>query len=290
MFFYVTHTTEYAYSQQVYLEPLTIRLRPRADVTQRLVSFDLSVSPFFAGRSETIDLDGNAATQVWFNNQLTDRLELKTNFVVETLRSNPFDFLLSPSCVMLPVQYPPHQAAALSPYLASSGIPKRVAEFAADLARDVNRNTTAFLATLTATLNQTVKHIIRETGDPQPSQLTLSQKSGACRDVAVLFIEACRSQGLAARFVSGYHETTGEVHLHAWVEVYLVGAGWRGFDTTTGLAVADRHVAVAAGRTFREAAPTAGTFRGTNVSSTLKTKIDLLVTPEPMQAEGITFA
>ena len=93
----------------------------------------------------------------------------------------------------------------------------------------------------------------------------MEQRQGACRDFAVLFIDACRCVGLAARFVSGYQDayrSMGKRDLHAWAEVYLPGAGWRGYDPTRGLAVADHHVAVAAAADPQNAAPVTATYRG----------------------------
>lgn len=61
----------------------------------------------------------------------------------------------------------------------------------------------------------------------------------------MLFSAAVRSQGLATRFVSGYAEGDPDKRLkdlHAWTEVFLPGAGWRGFDPSSGLACADRHI------------------------------------------------
>lgn len=111
-----------------------------------------------------------------------------------------------------------------------------------------------------------------------PPDVVLSQGAGACRDLSVLFLAACRHVGLPARFVSGYHEgppERGERELHAWAETYLPGGGWRGFDPSLGLAVADRHVAVAAAPDPRGAAPVAGTFRGPGRLVRLDHAIDL---------------
>ena len=101
----------------------------------------------------------------------------------------------------------------------------------------------------------------------------MTGKCGACRDVSVLFNDACRSLGLPARFVSGYFEgdpDNPENDLHAWSEVYLPGAGWRGFDPTHGLAVAARHVALIAGIEPDQAAPLTGSFRGTEATSEIE--------------------
>ena len=110
---------------------------------------------------------------------------------------------------------------------------------------------------------------VHPTGDPWPPEKTLADRTGSCRDIAVLFCEVCRAAGLPSRFVSGYAvdpDHSGCHHLHAWSEIYLPGAGWRGFDPTLGLAVADRHVSLAAARLPALAAPTSGVYRGTGVT------------------------
>ena len=95
---------------------------------------------------------------------------------------------------------------------------------------------------------------------------TLEKNSGSCRDFATLFIEACRSWGLAARFVSGYMlceaSEAGGATTHAWAEVYLPGAGWKGFDPTSGILAGSKHVAVAVSRHPEAATPISGSFTG----------------------------
>ena len=118
----------------------------------------------------------------------------------------------------------------------------------------------------------------REEGTPRDPDATLSLQSGACRDLAVLFVECCRSVGLAARFVSGYAhiDDSTDHEFHAWAEVYLPGGGWRGYDPTLGLAVADRHVVVAAAAHPSDAAGISGTFRGSAVA-TIETAVEISV-------------
>lgn len=92
-------------------------------------------------------------------------------------------------------------------------------------------------------------------------------------------METCRAVGLAARFVSGYQEgdpNAAERHLHAWAEVYLPGAGWRGYDPTHGLAVADGHIALVASALPKSAAPVTGGVRG-RARSELSYKLSIQV-------------
>jgi len=148
-----------------------------------------------------------------------------------------------------------------------------VAAWAPAQAAAVEHNTTAFLIQLADRIHHDFQHVGRFEGEPMAPQETLAGRSGACRDTAMLFVAACRSQGLAARFVSGYAihhppEVT-EHELHAWAEVYLSGAGWRGYDPSLGLAVADGHLVLATAPDHRLAAPVTGTYRGTGVTSTM---------------------
>jgi transglutaminase-like putative cysteine protease len=91
------------------------------------------------------------------------------------------------------------------------------------------------------------------------------QRAGVCQDFAHLLVALVRSWGFAARYVMGYVEggtVQGEAATHAWAEVWIPGAGWRGFDATSGLVANDCYVPVAVGRDSRDAAPVRGTFKG----------------------------
>ncbi len=104
-----------------------------------------------------------------------------------------------------------------------------------------------------------------EPGVQSPAQ-TLARNSGSCRDFASLFMEACRLLGLASRFVSGYLYTAAteadNASTHAWAEVYLPGAGWKGFDPTSGEVTGNRHIAVAVARHPEAVPPVAGSYLG----------------------------
>ncbi len=279
MYFEIRHTTRYTYSGPVSLEPTLVRLRPRSDCTQRLLDFSLTVGPPPAGRCEGIGLEGNTAITLWFTGHV-NRLTLESRALVETLRTNPFDFLVAdPGLLSLPVQYPDPVAQSLAPHLRRTGERHASESLASRVASEAGGDTVRFLVALTEHIATSLGKERRPEGMPLSPAQTLARGKGACRDLAVLFMDCCRSQGLAARFVSGYEEIGVDEprsELHAWAEVFLTGAGWRGFDPNEGLAVADRHVALAAASDPAGATPIEGTFRGDGVTSALET--DLTVT------------
>jgi transglutaminase-like putative cysteine protease len=148
-----------------------------------------------------------------------------------------------------------------------------VVQLAQELWHSCGGGVLSFLSALNRRIYRTCQHMIRETGAALPPGITWRQQAGSCRDLTVLFVEACRAVGLAARFVSGYQEgdlTRNDRHLHAWAEVYLPGAGWRGYDPTQDLAVGDRHVALVACAQPKYASPISGSFRGSGASSQME--------------------
>jgi len=277
MHFEVDHRTRYEYSRAVFLEPHSFRLRPRSDGFQRLIRYQLEVEPKPAMLSETLDAEGNAVAHAWFSDT-TEWLELRISFEAETLKENPFDYLLLDQALgQVPLRYRQAELPMLAPCLDSQPSEDGpVARFARSVADGVSAQVLPFLSELSRKLHEQIAVPIREEGEPLPAERTLSQRQGACRDVTVLFMACCRSLGIAARFVSGYQHggaSTERRYMHAWAEVYIPGGGWRGYDPTLGLAVADSHIAVAASARPELAAPTSGTFRGTGVSSKMQTQL-----------------
>lgn len=283
MHFRIVHTTEYRFTPSVFLEPHQMRFQPRSDGAQQLRHFELTIEPEPSVVSHTLDPEGNVVAWAWFRD-IHDRLLITATSEVETLRDNPFDYLLASKHDRLPTTYPPTEAAAL----ALARLRQRQgdgADAVLALAERVSRARQGDLVTFLGSLNQTIYEqlevIRRDEGDPWAPAATLEMRRGACRDLALLYVDACRAMGLAARFVSGYQEGDANQDardLHAWAEVYVPGAGWRGYDPTLGLAVADRHVAVAASTDPLLTAPVTGTYRGAAEAEEIHTSIQIHVT------------
>jgi len=276
----IRNRTAYRFDQPVFLEPHVIRLRPRIDAALWPLALTLDVDPRPAGRAEYLDLEGNVVTQVWFDG-MTDHFTIESRSTVETLVTDPFRYLLDDPDRALPRPYPAELENRLSAYRrASDSSTRAVQELALATAEAVGRRPDTFVTTLTTRLHREFEVETREEGPPNRPEATLAQRRGACRDIAVVFIACCRAMGLAARFASGYVyiDGSGERALHAWAEVYLSGGGWRGYDPTLGLVVADRHVVVAAAAEPADAAPLSGSFRG-SATSILETEVEVTAAP-----------
>lgn len=281
----ISHQISYTYDRPVVLAPHLVQMRPRSDVTQMLRQFAFQINPFPKQQFETVDLDGNPVLKVMFATEETRELTIQAISEVETFRTNPFDYVLEPWATNLPIDYPAALWQQLQPYLGgqmTGGLAAALDPIAAQLAQEIwlssDGNVVSFLWELNQRIYQTCDYKLRETGYPYPPGMTWSQRSGSCRDYAVLFMEVCRAVGLAARFVSGYQEgdlDQTDRHLHAWVEVYLPGAGWRGYDPTHGLAVADRNIALVSTPTATNSAPVIGSLKIPGVQSQMQYQLNI---------------
>jgi transglutaminase-like putative cysteine protease len=271
MHFSVRHKTEYRYSAPVNFSPHIVRLTPRAE-DARLLEHDLIVSPAPAHREDITDAFGNAVTRLTFEDA-SDHLRIESRFALETHPVTP------PAESTLP-PLPWSQAADAAPYYFSAGPEhETVRAFAGALASEHGGDALAFLEHLNRTLYTRIDRKIREEGAAQSAAHTLEIGRGACRDLAVLFIAACRSLGIPARFVSGYQAqielADGRRHLHAWPEAFLPGLGWRGFDPTHGIMVSEGHVAICAGPEQAHTMPVEGGFYGNGITSTLDYAVEI---------------
>ena len=279
----IIHRLTYEYEQPVRLSPHLLRMRPRCHGDQQLHHHDLHIQPEPLGLTHLLDAEGNGVTQCWWPDPPTPILDITVTSEVSTYCTNPFNFLLEPWATQLPLDYPTSLRASLQPYLLNLPLqsPEQdnvATQLAQAIAEAVDGNTVNFLTELNQRIHSHCQYEARETGDPWPPWMTWTRKRGTCRDFVVLFMAACRSIGLAARFVSGYEEgdPAHQSDLHAWAEVYLPGAGWRGYDPTLGLVVSDHHVAVCASHWQRNTGPVSGHHEGEgSVNATMKAEVQL---------------
>jgi transglutaminase-like putative cysteine protease len=284
MFLRVAHLTRYTYSQPVSFAPHALYLRPRETPRQRLHNFAITLSPT-AKLISTGDASENTLDWAYYPPATrSDTLEIRTEFLVETLDTNPFDFFLAPSANAFPFAYSAAERFALAPALTPPSAETTVLlrSWLAQHLPTPPADTLSLLSELNAAVRNALLYTRRDEPGIQSALTTLQVGSGSCRDYAVSFIELCRHLGFAARFVSGYLYEAAPTDgsplyapaMHAWAEVYLPGAGWRGLDPTRGIFCDDSFVAVAHAALAETVNPVQGAFYG-QATSTLYNELTL---------------
>lgn len=273
----ISHRTAYRYKKPVAFGDHRLMMRPRESYDQHVLSYQLEVTPG-ASLRHVHDVFGNCVSIASFKSR-ADELIFDSRVVLER-RPAPMtsesEEAIHPSALSLPFAYDvtdmPDLLRSVERGFAD---PDRAVE---DWVRRFLRwngptLVLPLLIEMTRAIHAEFTYSRRlEAGAQTPVQ-TLALRTGACRDFAILMMEAARSLGLAAHFVSGYiyvpptagrsgPQRLGGGHTHAWVEVYLPSCGWVEFDPTNGLVGNRDLVRVAVVRDPRQATPLWGSFDG----------------------------
>ena len=266
----ILHKTQYIFSGMALLQPHTLRLRPREGHELRIESSKLAISPAAVLRWHR-DVEGNSVAIASFIDS-TQILTIQSEITIQQYDQLPHDFLVADYAVDYPFNYSDEDRVLLSPYMNPPGmaVSRMLTNWVDDIWRSgENIQTFTLLLRLNQRIYQALTYRSREEEGVQSAEKTLSCCSGSCRDSAFLFMVAARQLGFAARFVSGYiysESTTNPLGqsgtTHAWAEVFLPGAGWKGFDPTIGNLVGAEHIAVAVARLPESVPPISGSFNG----------------------------
>jgi len=268
----IKHVTTYQYSESVTLLPHKLLLRPREGHDIRIESAELIISPAYQLQWQR-DVYDNAVAQATFTKS-GSQLSIESRVLIQHYDDQPLDFLVADYAVLFPFQYDAAERADLGPYLSAIFEQDRlllISWMQQFWQYGQVVETYLLLEWINKAIATGFTYQQREEPGVQSPATTLNCRAGSCRDFATLFIEACRSLGLAARFVSGYLYSSmlpqGQGATHAWSEVYLPGAGWKGFDSTTGQVVGNDHITVAVSRHPESVPPVSGSFQAVTSQS-----------------------
>ena len=265
------HRTSYQYERPVGHGAHVVRLRPAPHCRSKILSYSLNVGPVKHFINWQQDPQANYLARLMFP-EPTARLDIEVDLVVEMSVQNPFDFFLEETAENFPFGYDAEQARELAPFLAVEKPGPLLASLASRFKGKTGR-TIDVMVEINAALQDAIDYKIRMEPGVQTPEETLQKASGSCRDSAWLLVTLLRHLGLASRFVSGYliqlkpdvKSLDGPVgseidftDLHAWTEVYLPGAGWIGFDPTSGLLAGEGHIPLACSPDPSSAAPVTG--------------------------------
>jgi transglutaminase-like putative cysteine protease len=285
----VHHVTTYRYKQPVSFGEHRMMLRPRDSYDQRLIEARLEIDPAPSVLNWMHDAFGNCVAIARFTGR-SEELRFESMIRLDHEPNHALEFELEDYALDYPFSYSSEEIPDLSRCIERQYL---------DREREIDRWTHQFLrkqgptgtrellAAMTHAIHDRFTYVSRAEVGTQDPAVTLKLGSGSCRDFALLMMEAVRSLGLAARFVSGYLAPSGRVDLkrlggestHAWLEVYLPGAGWIEYDPTNGLIGNEELIRVAVVRDPRQAAPISGTWTGFP-SDFIEMTVDVSVTPD----------
>ena len=266
--FTVRHVSTYRYSEPVGFGEHRMMFRPRSSHDLRLVATDLLISPTPSRLHWLHDVFDNSVAVAGFDTEATV-LRFESRVTLEHTETPAPDYSLERYAAIWPFIYTDAEASDLVKARNRQYPDRDVDVWARSfLPPDGAMGTMALLRAMTLGIKSGFRYVRRsEKGVNHPAE-TLQSRSGSCRDFAVLMMEAARSLGLAARFVSGYifvpdrDTTQGSGATHAWLQIYLPGAGWVDFDPTNSI-VGNRHlIRVAVAWEHQQAVPLWGTWSG----------------------------
>ncbi|WP_114965381.1 transglutaminase family protein [Alkalilacustris brevis] len=292
----ITHRTEYRYASAVAPGPHRMMLRPRETRELRLLSFDLIIRPE-ATVTWAHDVAGNSIATASFSG-LTDTLTVESRMTVDlTAQAWPV-FDISADAQNYPFRYSDEDwidlgALARPQYVDLAG---RLSDWVEGFVMGRPTDTLSLLKDVAGGVSGQVGYQSREVEGTQGPLETLDRGWGSCRDIAVLFAEAVRTLGFGARIVSGYLfdasrsliGSAGAGSTHAWVEVFVPGAGWISFDPTNRSMGSANLIPVAAARHITQVAPVTGSFHGRSgdlLGMAVQVSVEQLCTSPPSPVE-----
>jgi transglutaminase-like putative cysteine protease len=268
MFYSIRHVTRHRYDAPVRESVMQIYMQPKSYGAQRLQSFQVATNPR-AGLQAYTDHFGNAVYHFDIpgeHQELT--VEVDADVEVQAVPAPPewvdasaWEALRSPrvrheNFDMLAMHGHARPTAALGSFLA-----ERALEKTGDPMTTLRR--------LNRALFEALAYAPEETDVDSPIDVALDKRKGVCQDFAHIMIAIARGWGIPARYVSGYLYTKRDAGdrsaadaTHAWVEAYVPGAGWVGFDPTNNVLTGERHIRVAIGRDYDDVPPSRGVFKG----------------------------
>ena len=274
-----THKLEYSYEESIQLGEHRLCIKPRSHGFQRLINFNLDISPnptilypLLAASGEEINrITFDGYTNSLIINAVSEVETLKHPDILDGVKERDLTLPFCRSIINRDLQ------GALEGWMPNGQHDPSAVELAQEALAGSGNNALSFTFQLIEIIQDRVKYTKRHTGPAWPASRTLRERVGSCRDLAMLMVEACRSVGIPSRFVSGYHfedPLPKEFDLHAWAELYIPGAGWRGFDPSGKGLIDERYLTLVSSSKSNLTAVITGNFRGrTNLKNNLSWEI-----------------
>jgi len=294
MYYAITHLTIYSYTQPIADSVMELRMHPRNDAQQRCIRFNLEVRP----KAKTFSYRDYLGNVLYSFNipGVHEKLAVKIETVVEVKPSVPLPESLSMSAweeldahtrdrdlydMLLAGQF-----TEPTPLLA---------QFAAEIGWGRTTDPLTLLKELNGAIYRAFDYQQHVTKVDSPIDVALEARRGVCQDFSHIMLALARQVGIPSRYVSGYlfhredqNDRSDADASHAWVECWLPGLGWVGFDPTNNLMVADRHIRISVGSDYATSSPSRGVYLGvTETDLEVRVKVEML-TDLPMEEQPLS--
>jgi transglutaminase-like putative cysteine protease len=281
MYYSIRHVTRFRYGASVYESVMETRMQPRSESTQRCYSFNLAVQP----RARVYFYRDSLANTVHYFDipEIHRELAITAEALVD-LDPVPIPDRLDEADWKLldPDLMPADTFDMLLPSHFARPSPA-LEELAASMGAERRGDPLSLLKELNQAMYGAFEYKPKATRVDSPIEDALISHQGVCQDFAHIFITILRGMRIPARYVSGYlyhgsedRDRSSDGATHAWVEAWLPGPGWVGFDPTNNLLASGRHIRTAIGRDYADVPPTRGVFKG---EASTKLTVSVAVSP-----------
>jgi transglutaminase-like putative cysteine protease len=288
----IRHSNRFNYSAHISESVMEVRMQPRSDGRQRCLRFELTTQPrarVFAYQDSLgnvvhhFDVPGRHS-RLWITADAVVDMGPAVE-VPESLPESAWDELDA-----LAASGEPWHSLQFSHFARETPL---LREFADEIAWRREADPLTLMRRLNTALCREFTYAPRQTRVDSPIDDALQARAGVCQDLAHIMIALARGAGIPCRYVSGYlspssasHDRSTQGATHAWVEAYLPGIGWLGFDPTNNVLAGERHVRVALGRDYADVPPTRGVFRG-EAGSELVVLVTVSLSDAPIRPDRV---
>ena len=277
----IEHTNIFDYETMVDQSMNSIRLKPRTDECQRLLSYRAEINPV-ALTKEHVDIWGNTV-ESFFIADHHRHLEVKTTSIVSIQRSpwvHRIDYSPEMYAIFHSNLFRSHYLAYLSNTAYTYLTPEQIEKVDNEIGEMVNP--VKYSIDLMGYLFNHFTYDGSSTTVTTKAIESFDLKKGVCQDISHVMLGVLRTKNIPARYVSGYlyvgenSALVGDAASHAWVEVMVPGIGWVGLDPTNNVEALENHIRVGVGRDYNDVSPVQGVYRGGSHSLDVKVSVSLI--------------
>jgi transglutaminase-like putative cysteine protease len=277
----IEHTNIFDYDTLVDQSMNSIRLKPRTDECQRLLSYRAEITPVSLTKEHT-DLWGNSVESFFIANQ-HKHLEVKTTSIVSVQKS-PFihriDYSPEMRAIFHSSLFRDHYLSFLSNTSYTFLTAKQMEKVDAEIGEMTNP--VQYAIQVMGYVHNHFTYDGSSTNVSTKAMESFDLKKGVCQDISHVMLGILRARSIPARYVSGYlyvgenSALIGDAASHAWVEVMVPGIGWVGLDPTNNVEALENHIRVGVGRDYGDVSPIQGIYRGGNHTLDVKVSVSLI--------------